>query len=139
MNPSLCIFMNSLELKSWDHNSKTKGENFSPPPGFQPQSPRSKIHCATNELCWPLNIKKLKQSNLISTKDVQYFLINVQRYEFVSTFETSIIKIGRNNLINRLNMLNGKIKYEWLNLSIDSFKIKSKQTFLTWTRPNSDC
>ena len=111
-----------------------RGKFFSPP-----QSPGSKSQFATNELCWPLYIKKLKQSNLISTKVVQYFLINGQRYEFVSTFETSIIKIGRNNLINRLNILNGKIKYEWLNLSIDSFKIKCKQTFLTWTRPNSDC
>ena len=54
-----------------------------------------------------------------------------QRSEFVSTFDNSRLKIGRNNLIYRLNMLNGKIKYEWLNLSLDLFKIKCKQTFLS--------
>ena len=29
-------------------------------------------------------------------------------------------KIGRNNLINRLHVVNGKIKYDWLNLTLDS-------------------
>ena len=53
-----------------------------------------------------------------------------QRNENISVIAISTHKKGRNNLINRLNVVNGNIKYDWLNLSNDSFKIKCKSTFL---------
>ena len=52
--------------------------------------------------------------------------------EFISIVDTSIHKVGRNNLINRLNTLSGKIKYEWLNYSFDTYKLKCKTLLLTW-------
>ena len=51
--------------------------------------------------------------------------------KFVRIFDNSRIKIGRNNMINRLNMLNDQIEYDWLNLSINSYKLKCKERFLS--------
>ena len=45
--------------------------------------------------------------------------------------DVSRLRIGKNTIMNRLNCLNGKIEYSWLNKSIDSFKILCKSTFLT--------
>ena len=42
-------------------------------------------------------------------------------------FENSTNKTEKNILINRLNMLNGKIAHSWLNLSVESSKINSKR------------
>ena len=44
--------------------------------------------------------------------------------------EVSSLRIGRNSLMNRLNCINNKVNYNWLNKSIDSFKILCKLTFL---------
>ena len=52
------------------------------------------------------------------------------RAQTVSVVDTSKLKIGRNIAINRLILINGKIPFEWLNLTIDSFKIKCKSLFL---------
>ena len=41
----------------------------------------------------------------------------------------SIDPIWYGKLINRLNVLNGKIKYDWLNLLSETFKIKMKTYF----------
>ena len=60
-----------------------------------------------------------------------YFQQNFsQRREFVTVIDASRTKVGRNNLINRFNVVNGKINYNWLNLSIYTFKVKCKYTFL---------
>ena len=40
-------------------------------------------------------------------------------------------KIGNNILTNRLTCLNNKIELDWLNLSLNSFKIHCKQKFLS--------
>ena len=56
-----------------------------------------------------------------------------QRNEFVIITDTSMNRIGKNLMINRLNLINGKIKYDWLNLSFESYKLKCKETFLTKT------
>ena len=42
----------------------------------------------------------------------------------------SRIKVGKNILCNRLTVLNGQINLDWLNLSLTSFKLKVKATFL---------
>ena len=60
-----------------------------------------------------------------------YFQQNFsQRREFVTVIDASRNEVGRNNLINRFNVLNGKINYNWVNLSNDTFKVKCKYTFL---------
>ena len=39
---------------------------------------------------------------------------------------------GLNILSNRLTAINNKIEYEWLNKSLNSFKLICKPLFLTW-------
>jgi hypothetical protein len=52
------------------------------------------------------------------------------RNEYKRIADNSRQKVGQNNLTNRLNVLNGAIKYEWLNLSIDLFKLRCKSADL---------
>ena len=52
------------------------------------------------------------------------------RNEMVNIIDTSKYKIGKNLLVNRLRILNGKIKLDDLNLSLEAFKIKYKELFL---------
>ena len=51
------------------------------------------------------------------------------RNQTVRLFDTSKTKIGKNIVINRLKLINGKIEYEWLNLSWQSYKAKCKSIF----------
>ena len=48
----------------------------------------------------------------------------------VNVFETNNLKVGKNLPVNRLKIINGLIKYEWLNLSMNSFKVLCKRFFL---------
>ena len=43
---------------------------------------------------------------------------------------TSCYKVGFNIPTGRLTVINNKINLEWLNLSLDGFKIKCKKLFL---------
>ena len=52
------------------------------------------------------------------------------RNEMFHISDFSKIKIGKNILCNRLTVLNGQIKLDWLNLSLTAFKLKIKRTFL---------
>ena len=52
------------------------------------------------------------------------------RNECILISDKSRHKIGRNILVNRLNILNGKVNYDWMNLSKDAFKLKCKNKFL---------
>ena len=52
------------------------------------------------------------------------------RNEMFHISDFSKIKIGKNILCNRLTVLNGQIKLDWLNLSLITFKLKIKRTFL---------
>ena len=52
------------------------------------------------------------------------------RWETVKFIDTKNYKIGNNILSNRFIILNGKIKYDWLNLPFNSFKLKCKELFL---------
>ena len=53
------------------------------------------------------------------------------RQKLVQITDESLTRIGKNILMNRLGILNNKIDYDWLNLSLNSFKIKCKKIFLT--------
>ena len=48
----------------------------------------------------------------------------------VKFHNNSKLKVGNNILSNRFVILNGKIPYEWLNETKESFKIKCKKLFL---------
>ena len=52
------------------------------------------------------------------------------RCETVKFIDTKNYKIGNNILSNHFIILNGKIKYDWLNLPFNSFKLKCKELFL---------
>ena len=53
-----------------------------------------------------------------------------RRCDTVKFFNTKSYKIGDNLLANRFTVLNGKIKFDWLNLPFNSYKLKCKETFL---------
>ena len=52
------------------------------------------------------------------------------RNNHVQITDVSNLRIGRNTTMNRLNCINNKIDYSWLNKSIDTFKIYCKLKFL---------
>ena len=52
------------------------------------------------------------------------------RNQTLRVFDTLKTKIGKNIVINRLKLINGKIEYEWLNLSWQSYKAKCKSIFM---------
>ena len=52
------------------------------------------------------------------------------RQKYVQINDVSKTKIGRNILSNRLGILNNQIDYDWLNLSLNSFKINCKKLYL---------
>ena len=58
-------------------------------------------------------------------------VITLRQTTFI-TNKTNNYRIGMNALSNWLWYLNGKIKLDWLNLTINSFKIKCKKLFLKW-------
>ena len=61
--------------------------------------------------------------------------LNVQqnfndRNEYVNVVDASNLRVGGNILVNRLNILNDQIKYDWMNYSLDTYKVKCKNLFL---------
>ena len=52
------------------------------------------------------------------------------RRDTVCFVDTKSFKIGNNILANRFTILNGKIKFDWLNLPFNSYKLKCKEAFL---------
>ena len=52
------------------------------------------------------------------------------RTQTVFFFKTNRYKIGNNLLSNRLNILNGYVTFDMLNLSFDSYKLRMKELFL---------
>ena len=53
------------------------------------------------------------------------------RNDSIQLYDVSRLKVGKNLMINRLSTLNGQIKFDWLNLGLNSFKIKMKELFMT--------
>ena len=52
------------------------------------------------------------------------------RNNFVQITDNSRLLIGKNTIVNRFKSLNNLIDYDWLNLSLDTFKLKCKSKFL---------
>ena len=53
------------------------------------------------------------------------------RTDIILIADESKNRIGKNIFINRLNILNGKVKLDWMNLSYDAYKLKCKNLFLS--------
>ena len=98
------------------------------------------IH-AINKRATPSQILKYKHSLLLfkiwndPIYSQEWLALNFQqnfnaRNSTVMIYDTSKIKIGKNSPTNRLKIINGLIKYDWLNLSLNSYKIKCKQLFI---------
>ena len=41
-----------------------------------------------------------------------------------------VIDVGKNILLNRMNILNNKIEKNWINMSLNTYKVKCKEKFL---------
>ena len=81
-----------------------------------------------------LSIQLFKIYNGYSQND-DWQDMNVQqnfngRNEMFQINDYSANRIGKNIICNRLNVLNGQIKLDWLNLSLNAFKLKAKSIFL---------
>ena len=61
-------------------------------------------------------------------KDLQSIL-NTRQKHFL-THKSNILKVGINSVSNRFYYPNGIIEINWLNLSMDSFKVKCNRIFL---------
>ena len=54
------------------------------------------------------------------------------RTNTVQIVDRSKLKIGKNIMLNRLLILNRQIDFDWLNLSLNSFKMKIKRLFIEY-------
>ncbi len=59
-------------------------------------------------------------------------IINTTRQQFFEVRLNHRLRVGKNALCNELHDLNGKIPLDWLNLPLESFKIKCKNKFLSF-------
>ena len=80
--------------------------------------------------------EKLSQFNLIQLVDFETWsrmVGTVRRSSILDhiSIKSNIYKVGINSLANRLSVLNYKIPLSWLNMSMNTFKIKCKRLFLT--------
>ena len=54
------------------------------------------------------------------------------RGDMFKVTKTNKRKVGNNIMVNRMATLNDQIPLNWLSLSYESFKLKSKGRFLKW-------
>ena len=66
---------------------------------------------------------------LICTLDIKIPSLVLQIFH--KQFDASNIKVGKNILINRLRVLNNQTEYDWLNKSLNSYKLICKSQFLS--------
>ena len=62
--------------------------------------------------------------------DLNFQQILNERNNLVHIYDVSKLSNGKNNIMNRFYCINSKIDYDWLNQSLNSFKIKCKMIFL---------
>ena len=59
-------------------------------------------------------------------------IINTTRQQFFEVRLNHRLRVGKNALCNKLHDLNCKIPLDWLNLSVENYKIKCKNKFLSF-------
>ena len=75
-------------------------------------------------------------NNKISNKDwldLNFQMINTSRQTLFEIQNCAVYKVGNNILSNRLSSLNRKVQLDLLNLPFETYKIKCKNIFLSWT------
>ena len=74
----------------------------------------------------PIEFVQLNFNQILTGRQLNFTLI-----------KSNTFKVGINSLSNRLASINNKIPLSWLNLLLDSFKIRCKDTFIKfWTNQN---
>ena len=84
---------------------------------------------------YKLAIQLFKICNSNST-DENWMDMNIQqnfnaRTEMFHIDDYSKLLVGRNIISNRLTVLNNQVELDWLNLSLNSFKLRVKDLFLS--------
>ena len=83
-------------------------------------------------LLYRLSIQLFKLYNS-NTHSLEWVSLNWNQILTSRQFKFEILnvkKVGLNNLVNRLSALISKIPLDWLNGSLDSFKVKAKKLLL---------
>ena len=85
-------------------------------------------------LLYRLSIQLFKLYN-INTHSLEWVSLNwnqilTSRQSKFEILKTNVKKVGLNILVNRLSGLNSKIPLDWLNGSLDSFKVKAEKLLL---------
>ena len=99
------------------------------------------VRFTENTLCRMISYKHaITMYKLFRTcqPDQEFINLNFQlnlnpRLNHSNFFNRQNYEIGNNILLNRLSHLNNKIEKSWLELRLDSFKVKCKQLFLKTT------
>ena len=80
-----------------------------------------------------LQLHKLYNSNMQSNDwlDLNFQQNFNARQNHFQIIDTSRLKVGKNKLCNRLNLLNGKIELNWLLYTYEKFKLKCKSLYLS--------
>ena len=65
-------------------------------------------------------------------------LTTMQDWTNWTFFKRQNYDVGKNILLNRMHSLNNMIDKSWLNLSLDSFKVKCKNLFQNWPWSQTD-
>ena len=95
-----------------------------------------------NKRATPSQILLYKHSLLLfkiwntDTYSQEWMTLNFQqnfnsRNSTVMIFDNSNLKVSKNLPTNRLKIINGLINFDWLNLSMNTYKIKCKHMFLS--------
>ena len=79
-----------------------------------------------------LMLHKLLRNDLCDDEmmNLNFQLADNERATKLSFIRIQKYDVGKNILLNRLQVLNGKIEKNWINLSLDSYKMKCKELFL---------
>ena len=79
-----------------------------------------------------LMLHKLLRNDLCDDEmmNLNFQLADNERATKLSFIRIQKYDVGKNILLNRLQVLNGKIEKNWINLSLDSYKMKCKDLFL---------
>ena len=79
-----------------------------------------------------LMLYKLLRNDLCDNElmHLNFQIADNERSTKMGFFKRQKYDVGKNVLLNRLHILNGKIEKNWINLKLDSYKIKCKELFL---------
>jgi hypothetical protein len=109
-------------------------------PNVTPFTTHTEIHTLAKR-CPPQNYCQYKHAILLyklfndcipslEHLHLNFQLVDNERSEYLAFTKNEKFRVGSNILINRLAVLNGQIRKDWLNLSMDSFKVKCKELYL---------